>query len=427
MFNYLLGTKVYYEMLNRNNSSQSARMHVCMLVYSFYESDYRVRRYAEVLAQQGHAVDVICLRKPKESNFTTDSGVRLIRIQRRSINEHSKLSYLFKLLSFLVKSFVVLSLIHARRRYHLIHVHNPPDFLVFSTLIPKLTGAKIILDIHDILPEFYASKFNRGMASLGCRSLLLIEKLSAKWADRVILANHIWYSRYVSRSAEPVKCTVIINYPNTRLFSNRQSVSPRDGFRFIYPGSLNWHQGLDVAVRAFSSLSQKEERCRLEIFGDGPGRRGLVDLIAKLGLGKRVCMHDPVPISEMPGVMAKADCGIVPKRADGFGGEAFSTKILEFMAMGIPVIASETPIDRHYFDDSMILFFKSGDAQELAEKMERIMADSALRKSLIDRGMTYSRENSWEEKKTLYSDLVHSLFDSGKTPASVRETNQAPG
>ncbi len=402
----------------RDNQSNDARKHVCMLAYTFYENDFRVRRYAEALVQEGHDVDVVCLRRPGESCCVTDNGVRVIRIQRRSVTENSKWLYLFKLLSFFVKSFVVLSLIHVRRRYHLVHAHNPPDFLVFSTLIPKLTGAKIILDIHDILPEFYVSKFNSGKGSLVYRSLVLLERMSAKWADRVILANDIWLSRYVSRSADPAKCTVIINYPNTSLFSHREGVSNRAGFRFVYPGSLNWHQGLDIAVRAFSSLCERKERCELDIYGNGSSRNGLFSLIAELDLDKRVSIHNPVPFTEMPNVMAEADCGIVPKRAEGFGGEAFSTKILEFMAMGIPVIAAATPVDRCYFDDSLILFFKPGDPKDLADKMERIMTDSALRKSLVEQGLMFTRENSWENKKVLYNDLVHLLLESGQDARS---------
>jgi glycosyltransferase involved in cell wall biosynthesis len=107
--------------------------------------------------------------------------------------------------------------------------------------------------------------------------------------------------------------------------------------------------------------------------------------------------------------IANADVGIVPKRAVSFGNEAYSTKILEFMAVGVPVIASNTKIDRWYFNDSQILFFRSEDEDDLAEKMERIITDPGLRARLIESGDTYIRLNNWDIKRNEYFDLLRSL------------------
>jgi glycosyltransferase involved in cell wall biosynthesis len=70
--------------------------------------------------------------------------------------------------------------------------------------------------------------------------------------------------------------------------------------------------------------------------------------------------------------------GVVPKRADSFGNEAYSTKIMEFMSLGVPVIVSETKIDRYYFDDSVVRFFQSGNSDALADAMLEVMRGPAL-------------------------------------------------
>lgn len=383
-----------------------------MHAYTFYEIDNRVRRYAETLLQQGHTVDVISLRAPSQPFRETDGRLRVFRIQKRPINEKSKLTYLMRLLLFSVKSFFVMSLLHLRRPYQLVHVHNVPDFLVFSALLPKLTGAKIILDIHDILPELYSSKFKCSNGSLASRGLILIEKLSARWSDHVIIANHIWHSRYVTRAVKPQKCTVIMNYPDLKLFFPRRNGQQDSVFTFVYPGTLSWHQGLDIAVKAFALLSRKVENCRFDIYGHGPTRGDLINLIAELGLAEKVHIHDAVSRPEIADVMARADCGIVAKRSDGFADEAFSTKTWEFMAVGTPVIVPETTVDRYYFDDSRVLFFKAEDVYDLAEKMERMVVDSDLRKRLAERGLIFSHRNSWNDKKVLYNRLIDSFFES---------------
>ena len=81
-------------------------------------------------------------------------------------NESSKYSYLWRLTQFCAKSSFYLSRLQLKRKYDLVHVHNVPDFLVFSAWLPKLAGAKIILDIHDILPEFFANKFRKPEGSV---------------------------------------------------------------------------------------------------------------------------------------------------------------------------------------------------------------------------------------------------------------------
>jgi glycosyltransferase involved in cell wall biosynthesis len=381
-----------------------------MLGYTFYDFDNRVRRYAEMLAQEGNSVDFIGLRLPQQSFVASEGLVRIIRIQKRSGAEKSKFSHLVKVALFLLKGAVLLSILQIRKRYDIIHVHNVPDFLVLAALLPKLTGAKIILDIHDILPEFYASKFKSHERSLAFRVLVLLERLSAKFADRVILSNHIWYSRYTSRSAAPEKCSVIMNYPNTAVFFPRQRREHKSGFTFIYPGTLNWHQGLDIAVKAFAILAKKTDGCRFDIFGMGPSKDELQALITSLGLNGSVRIHDIVPFTKLPEVVADADCGVVPKRAEGFGGEAFSTKILEFMALGIPIIASATPVDRYYFDDSLLLFFSPGDEYDLASKMEEMMGNAQLRTRLSEQGLAYSRRNCWNEKRKIYLELIDALL-----------------
>jgi glycosyltransferase involved in cell wall biosynthesis len=107
--------------------------------------------------------------------------------------------------------------------------------------------------------------------------------------------------------------------------------------------------------------------------------------------------------------MAEADAGIVPKRAESFGNEAFSTKIPEFMAVGVPIIASSTKIDRYYFNDSQILFFKSEDVDDLASKMGMLIEDPELRSRLVENGDAYIRENNWDVKRNEYFELLRSL------------------
>src|SRR5579875_1278113 len=229
-------------------------MKVCMLSYSFYESDTRILQYTKALTERGDAVDVLALRDEGKPTFEIMDGVRIYRIMGRKVNERSQLVYLTRVLRFLLYSTWVIARRQISERYQVIHVHSVPDFLVFAALAPKLLGAQVILDIHDILPEFYASKFACGTDSFLFKLLVLVEKFSIAFADHVIIANEIWYQRLLSRSVRPEKCSTIINYPDPQLFCTRPKVRADDKFLIIYPGTLNIHQGLDIAIRAFAKV-----------------------------------------------------------------------------------------------------------------------------------------------------------------------------
>ena len=131
----------------------SQRKHICMLAYTFYETDNRVIRYAESLAKRGDRVDVISLCQGGQPFYEKINGVHVYRIQRRVLDETKKRGYLKKLIKFLVKSAIYVTRRHFRCKYDLIHIHSVPDFEVFAALIPKIMGTKLILDIHDIVPR----------------------------------------------------------------------------------------------------------------------------------------------------------------------------------------------------------------------------------------------------------------------------------
>ena len=154
-------------------------LRVCMVAYTFYETDSRVMRYAEALAQRGDQVDVFSLRKPGTPQTETIGGVRVRRLQGRLFNEKNLFSYIWRILLFLTRSLYQVSIHDLGKKYDIVHIHSVPDFLVFSALLPRFRGTPIILDIRDILPEFYARKFAVSEKSIGLRFLCIGERLCA--------------------------------------------------------------------------------------------------------------------------------------------------------------------------------------------------------------------------------------------------------
>jgi glycosyltransferase involved in cell wall biosynthesis len=348
-------------------------------------------------------------------------GVTVYRIQRRVVNEKGKLTYLAKLLFFFLRSFAFLTWKQLHERYDLIHVHSVPDFEVFAALVPKLMGSKIILDIHDLVPEFYLSKFDASSNSATFRLLVAIERMSASFADHVIAANHIWLKRLRERSVKSGNLTVILNFPDTDIFHLRGRNRNDHKFIMLYPGTLNYHQGVDISVRAFSQIADKCPEAEFHIYGGGDQIEFLKSLIAERGLQKRVLLKSSRTLQEISSIMENCDLGVVSKRSDGFGNEAFSTKIFEFMTVDVPVIVPETAIDRYYFNDSIVKFFKANDENSLAEAMLQMIKHPELRETLVRNAREFIKDYVWEKNKGVYLDLVDSLVTAPGRQAAAKK------
>lgn len=394
------------------NPGRVAARRICMVTHSFYESDNRIIRYAEALAERGDQVEVVALRRSAQMpRRELVNGVLVHRIQDRfGKDEGSPWSYLWPLLRFVIVSAKWLYAHGKSRKFDLVHVHNIPDFLIFSAWPAKRRGARLILDIHDIVPEFFASKFGALPQSMLVRSLRWVEKVSAGVADHVILANHLWLERYTARSAPAQKCSVFINHVDQEIFEPQARPKRSGGPLILYPGGLQWHQGLDIAIRAFAILKRTLPEAQFHIYGEGSSKRQLMALTHELGLNESVRFFDPLGLRAIARVVSDADLGVVPKRADSFGNEAYSTKIMEFMSLGVPVVVSATRVDRYYFDDSVVRFFESGNHEELARAMYDVLTNSQLRESLIRKANEYVVRQGWARHKSRYLQLVDTLI-----------------
>lgn len=382
-------------------------MRICMLAYTFYEADPRVRQYATALVERGDTVDVIALRPADRPKYETLDGVNVIRLQGRQINERRRFQYAHRITRFLFYAAATLARRHLAEPYQVVHVHSVPDFLVFGALIPKMTGAGVILDIHDLLPELYASKFSAPRESTWFNFMKFVEKRSCSFADHVIIANDIWRERLIQRSVPPEKCTTIRNYPTLNLFKSFSRQSHNGKFLITYPGSLNRHQGLEVAIKAYRRVFEKMPNSEFHIYGEGADKPRLIQMAKDMGLEKRVIFHGGMTSKDIAGVMVNTDLAVEPKLSRiPFSNEAASTKILEFMAAGVPIVASRTSIHSRYYDDTILKYYDADNDEALAACIFSMWLNPTERSEQVARAKKYVDENNWEAKKVDYLQLV---------------------
>jgi glycosyltransferase involved in cell wall biosynthesis len=411
------------KMIMANKEAGKTRRH-CMLVYAHYPlGETRVEREAQALVEHGYEVDVICLRTPTEPAMVTVDGVQVYRLPVRRRRRNGTIAQLVDYVVFLVLAFIRLTKLHRQRRYSSVQVHNLPDFLVFAALIPKLAGARVILDLHDLMPEFYAERFQRSLDSLPVRLVRWQEWLSCRFADHIITVTELWRQALIERGQPPEKVTVVMNVADDRIFhrdvaaemsgdcdSLLKPEAGDDRFRLIYHGALAPRHGLDLALRAIDVVRQTAPDIHLTLHGDGEYRRYMESLVDELALQDHVQFSpDFVPTAELPELLKRADLGVVPYRDGVFTSGILPTKLMEYAALGIPAIASRTAAISAYFEDTMIEFFTPGDVEDLARCMLMLYRNRNRLAELAQNIEKFNQRYNWKAQSAGYVALVERL------------------
>jgi len=348
-----------------------------MIVHEYYPKDFRVRRESEALAEAGYNVSVISLRNKNESNFEIYNGVEIYRMPVCRHRGAPLYVYLFEYLTFFIFAGIKLSLLHFKKIFKSVQVHNPPDFLVFSALIPKLTGAKIIIDIHDKTSELFKSRFGTGYKKRIVFFIKFIEKLSAAFADKIITAVNVYKIDFIKSGVPAGKIEVILNTADEKYFSptvqNKTiKLAPDINIKtdsillkLFHHGTLVKRYGLDVLIKAAGLLKKNKINFVLDIYGEGDFYSELNALVKSLNLENNVFFHGFIMLDYLAEKIAAADLCVVPNRKDLFMDSILPTKLLEYILMEKPAIVSRTKGVEEYFSDKEITFVKPDSPEDL--------------------------------------------------------------
>ena len=133
---------------------------IAMIAYTRFSMDSRVQREALSAINAGYSVDFYTLEEGYQNGF---ENVNFIYRKVSQYNGSSKLRFIYGYMSFFLFCFFSVTVNHFKKRYRIIHVNNMPNFLVFACLVAKWTGARVVLDNHDLFPEVYAEKFKKSL------------------------------------------------------------------------------------------------------------------------------------------------------------------------------------------------------------------------------------------------------------------------
>jgi glycosyltransferase involved in cell wall biosynthesis len=278
-------------------------------------------------------------------------------------------------------------------------------------LIPKLLGATVILDLHDLMPEFYAGRF--GEKSFGVRLVRWQERWSCRFADHVITVSEHWRQSLIKRGVSPAKCSVVMNVADDAIFhplngggANRKA---HQGFRLIYHGSMHQRYGLDLAVQAVHRLREEIPDIHLMLVGAGPFLTTLRSMVDELGIQANVSIEPLHLAEELPEIISSCDLGLVPYRSDVFTDGLVPTKLLEYAAMELPAVAARTTAIQAYFEDTNTEFFEPDDLDDLVQCILKLYKDPQRLCDLAQGSQKFNSRYSWAAISAEYTRTVRAL------------------
>ncbi len=393
---------------------------MAVVSFSSFPGDPRPRRAAEAFMDAGMDVEVICLADPGVPKKDTFKRIKIDRIGIEKLR-NSKLGYVFQYCAFILVVFAMLTLRFPTRRYHVVHIHNMPDVLVFAALVPKLFGAKVILDLHDPMPELMMTIFNVGKESWAVKITTFLEKWSIVFADMVVTVNRTCEELFASRSGGASKISVVMNTPNEQIF--RYSPAKLDDARVLragkpfvimYHGTLVERNGLDLAVEALAKIRRSVPDAELRVYGP---RTSFLDKVLhglpEKELEKAVRYLGPRTLEELVQAIAECNVGVIPNKRSIFTEINTPTRIFEYLALGKPVVAPSANGIEAYFDQDSLVLFELGNIDDLAMKLHWVATHPREAIETTKRGQAIYKKHVWSREKEKLLGLTAALLRHG--------------
>jgi glycosyltransferase involved in cell wall biosynthesis len=384
---------------------------VCHISFSPYPEDPRIRRYVNALLEYGYKVFVIGITDDINPKFEKIGNLEIHRINI-SKKRASYARRVFEYVMFFVRASAKASILYFKHKIKIFHTHNLPDFVVFTALIPKIFGAKLILDMHELTPEAMMMRENISEKSFVVKLSKFIEKISTKLADEHITIHDIAAKIFESRNK--VKYFSIMNGVDANELQGLQKTHT-DDFNIIYHGTINPNLNLGLVIDALSVLKTKLppdefRKVKFLLYGKGPSLTGLMEKRDELNLQDNVIYKGSLPHTEMLKELTKASVCIYPPLRNIYTEICYPIKLTELANLGIPVISSRYKTILHYYPEDTFFYFDAGDLKGLVKQILIVKNNPELASQRAENAKKAYDKVSWNKiMKPKYLQIINNL------------------
>ena len=351
-----------------------------------YPRDFRVRREATALTAAGYRVSIICPAGPGQPFRETLNGVHLYRYPRpREANGF--LGYIWEYGFAMLATYFLSILILFDQGFDVVHAHNPPDTFVFIAAFYKVLGKRFVFDHHDLSPEMYQARFPGGGSQLVHGTLVFLEKLTCRLADRVIATNESYKRIEIERDGVPESSITVvrngIELQNLSMIEPDRTLRPEGKTIIGYIGVMGFQDGVDYLLRALGHLVRDLKRSDFfcVLVGGGDAFPYLKSLAEQLGISGQILFTGMVPYLEVPRYLSAADICVAPEPSAPYNDCSTAVKLMEYMSLAKPIVAFD--LTEHRFTaQGAAVYVKPNDELQFARTIAELMDDPTRREEM---------------------------------------------
>jgi glycosyltransferase involved in cell wall biosynthesis len=383
-------------------------LRVAMVAYANYFTDARIKNYVDALLDADVAVDVFALGRKRS---VQSEGKLFIHTLGTKFTGSGKLGYVFAQAKFFFQAIFHLLLRSLERRYGIIHVHNMPNILALTGLPFRLFGAKVILDVHDTMPEAYATKYGYELDGFPVKLLIAEELVSAACADKVITTNRMHKDVLVGHGIPAAKIDLIYNVGNRKLFKPRVATPNGQELWLGYHGTIARRLGVMLIVDALALVRDHCPGVRFLCIGEGDDLTAMKQHAADRGVVHMIDWKPFTEVEKLPKALERVNVGIIGNQRDTELKRNYMlpVKMLEYAAMEIPTIVPRLQVLERYFDETSAFFYEPDDAKDLARVIRSIYDQQELLATRIDGLRKFNVEYNWDIMAQRYLNLLNEL------------------
>jgi len=369
--------------------------------------DRRVWQEATTLKRSGYEVSIICpVGKGYEKRYEVIDDIHIYR-HPLPFEADGALGYLAEYSTALFWEFYLAWKIQLTRGFDVIHACNPPDLIFIVAIFFKLLGKRFIFDHHDINPELYEAKF--GKRDFFYKLMILFERLTYKSADISIATNESYKEIAIRRGGmDSDKVFVVRSGPSLERLKKVPAVEKlKNGREFLvgYVGVMGKQEGVDYLLESIKHIVYNLKRTDIHfgLVGGGTEIDNLKKLADQFGISDYVTFTGRVPDKELLEMLNTADVCVNPDIANEMNDKSTMNKIMEYMALGKPIVQFDLAEGRVSAQNAS-LYAEKNNSIDLACKIVELINDPSLRKEMGEVGeKRVIKELEWchEEPKLL--------------------------
>ncbi|MDS0132524.1 MULTISPECIES: glycosyltransferase family 4 protein [unclassified Amycolatopsis] len=296
-----------------------------------------------------------------------------------------------------------------------VHACNPPDLLYLVAKVLKRQGARFVFDQHDLCPELYLSRFDRGQDLL-YRGVCALERATYRAADVVISTNESY--KQVARirgGKKPEDVFVVRSAPVVERFHEvpaEPELKKGKPHLLAYLGVMGPQDGVDYALRALAKLRDEVGRTdwHAVFVGSGDAFDDMVALSAKLGLANQVEFTGRISDEDLVRYLSTADVCLSPDPLNPLNDVSTMNKVMEYMAMSKPIVSFELREARVSAGDAAV-YAPANDESAFAKLVAQLLDDPEERARMGKLGQArVAGPLSWENSaKALLAAYEHAV------------------